>query len=354
MSTITTILSGDSGAASLIKINTNESNLNTDKQEKGTGVTGNIATFGASNVLGDSGKVVPTGTIVGTTDAQILTNKTINAGSDVTGDVLVRSAGGAVTRVAPAASGSVLQSNGAGVLPSFQAPSFATSSAVQNQSYSYAADTGVANAYVITLAPVPGSLVAGQRFAFKAVNANATASTLNVNSLGVTAIKKNGSLALVAGDIVIGQIVDVEYDGTNFQMTSSSANVPQFKVGTASYVNTNVSAAQNIAHGLGIIPKFVRLTMLTDATGGTSVMATAIGVYNGTTAAVIYNNQTINTTPTSQNYATGTTFVIGTTTNNQTASITFDATNIILTWVKTGAGPATNNGNILMVWEAQS
>lgn len=78
MSTIATIQSSDVISASRSDINTNFSNLNTDKQEKGSGVTGNIPTFGASNVLIDSGKVVPSGVIVGTTDSQALTNKSVN------------------------------------------------------------------------------------------------------------------------------------------------------------------------------------------------------------------------------------------------------------------------------------
>ena len=79
MSTIAVLTSNESGANSLTDINANYAALNTDKQEKGTGVTGNIVKFGASNILGDTGQAMPTGTLVGTTDTQVLTNKTLTS-----------------------------------------------------------------------------------------------------------------------------------------------------------------------------------------------------------------------------------------------------------------------------------
>lgn len=88
----------------------------------------------------------------------------------------------------------------------------------------YVADTGAANAYVITPSPAITAYTTGQTFSFKATNTNTTTSTLNVNGLGVKTIKKNGTVNLAAGDILATQIVVVEYDGTNFQMMSPVAN----------------------------------------------------------------------------------------------------------------------------------
>lgn len=88
----------------------------------------------------------------------------------------------------------------------------------------YFSETGAANAYVITPSPSIGAYAVGQRFSFKAANGNTTASTLNINGLGAIAIKRLGGVtALVSGDIATGQMVLVEYDGTNFQMLSPSA-----------------------------------------------------------------------------------------------------------------------------------
>ncbi len=91
-------------------------------------------------------------------------------------------------------------------------------------SRTYVADTGAANAYAITLVPAITAYKTGQVFSFKAANANTTASTLAVNGLTATSIKKNSASALIANDILAGQLVMVEYDGTNFQMLSQVGN----------------------------------------------------------------------------------------------------------------------------------
>lgn len=49
-------------------------------------------------------------------------------------------------------------------------------------------------------------------------NTNTGASTLDVNGLGAKSIVKNGSTALVSGDIVVDRVYIMMYDGTNFQM----------------------------------------------------------------------------------------------------------------------------------------
>jgi len=82
----------------------------------------------------------------------------------------------------------------------------------------YATDTGVANAYVIALNPAPVFYEIGKIYKFKATNANTGASTFAIGALTATAIRKNVSVALVAGDIPAGGIIPVVYDGTNFQL----------------------------------------------------------------------------------------------------------------------------------------
>jgi len=98
---------------------------------------------------------------------------------------------------------------------------------VVGQTINYGQDAGTPNAYSITLNATISGYVAGQQFTFRAINANTGPATLNVNNLGAKLIKlyRSGSLAdLMSGDILAGQVVTVVYDGTQFIMTSPSAN----------------------------------------------------------------------------------------------------------------------------------
>jgi hypothetical protein len=105
----------------------------------------------------------------------------------------------------------------------------------------YAADAGSTDAYAITLSPVPSAYAAGQTFRFKANTVNTGSATLNVNSLGAKTIKKNYNSDLADGDILANQLVEVIYDGTNFQLLSpiSNTTVPVKTSGAAITTGTN-------------------------------------------------------------------------------------------------------------------
>lgn len=55
-------------------------------------------------------------------------------------------------------------------------------------------------------------------FLVKFTNANTASSTLNIDSVGATTLKKSGATNLASGDISATQIFLVVYDGTNWQM----------------------------------------------------------------------------------------------------------------------------------------
>lgn len=67
-------------AADFERIETGLANVDTDKADKVVpALTNNLAALGATGNLVDSGKAFPSGVIVGTTDTQTLTNKTLSA-----------------------------------------------------------------------------------------------------------------------------------------------------------------------------------------------------------------------------------------------------------------------------------
>jgi hypothetical protein len=100
---------------------------------------------------------------------------------------------------------------------------YASAGQVQDNTLQYL--TPVSGTDTITAtAPVGMTAYAtGQRFTFVAAGTNTGATTLNINSIGAKNITKNGTTALVAGDIASGQAIEVVYDGTQFQLSSRIA-----------------------------------------------------------------------------------------------------------------------------------
>jgi hypothetical protein len=103
---------------------------------------------------------------------------------------------------------------------------YASAGQVQDGTFQYL--TSVAGTNSITgIAPISmTALVAGQTFRFVAAANNTSGVTLNINSIGVKAITKNGTTALTAYDILINSVVTVIYDGTQFQLLNPANTVP--------------------------------------------------------------------------------------------------------------------------------
>lgn len=97
---------------------------------------------------------------------------------------------------------------------------YAAAGQIQDQGLTHIAPASVGGTGdAITLSPTPGitAYAAGQRWSFLAEATNTVAVTVNVSALGTKAIQKLGA-ALVAGDITTADLVEIEYDGTQFQM----------------------------------------------------------------------------------------------------------------------------------------
>lgn len=356
--------------------------------EAKVGIDGSAVTssfdYKLSGVTGSDKAVSKTGT-------ETLTNKTltspiINVGSDASGDMYYRNASGAFTRLPLGASGTIISSNG--TTPEFIAnPSASDASTTvkgvvelatlaetlaktatggtgaklvvtpdnmnSTLTYDYAADSVGSDAYAITLTPAPTAYVTGQRFTFKASTANTGACSLNVNSLGAKTIKKNVSSDMSTGDILANQIVEVVYDGTNMQFVSAKSQGTTYSNGTTTKDASDASATQTIAHGLGIVPKNVRITALINTinTNGNGLQfGQAITTYNGTTQSSISTTGTSNTTSTITTSFRLTSAGGDNSTSYTTGVLSFDSTNISIAWTKTG-GPT---GIWTLLWEAQA
>jgi len=78
--------------------------------------------------------------------------------------------------------------------------------------------------------PTIAAYSSGAMYYFSPANTNTSSVTINIDSLGAKAITKNGSSALIAGDLTAGRLAVIVYDGTQFQL-----------VGTASLGNISIS-----------------------------------------------------------------------------------------------------------------
>ncbi len=104
----------------------------------------------------------------------------------------------------------------------------------------YAADTGSANAYVIALPATLAAYTTGLAVRVKIANLNTGASTLNIDSLGVKTITRFNGDALEAGDLAAGAVIELYYDGTNFQTAGGAATVTNAVIGPASATDNAV------------------------------------------------------------------------------------------------------------------
>jgi hypothetical protein len=120
---------------------------------------------------------------------------------------------------------------------------------------------------------------AGAQYSFIAQNTNSGAVTLDIDSLGVKAVTRAGTIALVAGDIIGGALTLVEYDGTRFQLLNPNSYVNLNVTGNltlAAYTETitssgTVGASATLSIALGT----VLTATLTTATPCTFTMPTA-------------------------------------------------------------------------------
>ena len=117
----------------------------------------------------------------------------------------------------------------------------------QAWTYVYGATSTWTDAYSVTVPWNLTSYAVGQVFRFMADVDNEWNATLNINGLWAVEIRKNHDQHLQSGDIEAGQIVEVAYDGTNFQMDSQIASVISLDdISSLSYNDTTCYAWEEI------------------------------------------------------------------------------------------------------------
>jgi hypothetical protein len=197
-------------------------------------------------LFGAGGADIKTGTKTGNTDEVMSASGTFLAGDFLTTD-----------------------SNGNAIDAGVQVSSlgnFATKIGVQQEAYTYAADTGTANAYAVALTPTP-TLVAGSYIALKVLHANTGASTLATNGGVPIAVKKESSGGLVdlaPGDWKAGGIYVVVSDGSVWQWIGGGS-----AGGILLQVDGVTSPTQNKLNLIGLAP----VSVSDDGTGDWTVTA---------------------------------------------------------------------------------
>lgn len=109
--------------------------------------------------------------------------------------------------------------------------------------------TGTANALFST------SISTGEVFSFVPGTTNTATVEINVNGTGARGITKNGNIPLAAGDLVAGQVYEMRYDGTRWQLLNPSVPVLQgLSVSGASTLTGAVASGAITATGRVRVP----------------------------------------------------------------------------------------------------
>jgi hypothetical protein len=115
-----------------------------------------------------------------------------------------------------------------------------------------ALDTGTADSYLVSLPEAPSGYVDNLMVVMIPLNTNTGASTINVDSLGVVAIKhQNGTSSLDAGDIVAGVPIEMRYSSVtgffHIGQNGSASVAAAAASAAAALVSENAAAASAAA-----------------------------------------------------------------------------------------------------------
>ena len=184
--------------------------------------------------------------------------------------------------------------------------------------------------YTGTMSPALSAYAAGQMFTFTVPGTNTTACTINIDGLGAKSITRDGSTALVAGDLVLNSQVIIVYDGVRFQVVNSNSK-------------TNWTVSGNLALSAGTTNQVQYLNGSKIVTGSSNL------TFDGSTltanALIVSNNSYL-----SAGTANGVVYLNAGKILTSGSALTFDGTNAATTGTSSAAkfiptgGSATGNG----------
>jgi hypothetical protein len=167
---------------------------------------------------------------------------------------------------------------------------------VQAGAWVYCADTGAINALVVTPTPNIAALTVGLGLRVKVLVSNNAASTITINytnasgtasTYGPIAIKRGSTAALASGDLISGAIIDIIYDGTNFQMMnyigstgSNTSNVTQVGLPYIADTGTQNALIATFSPSIGSYAAgvCVAVKLANTITGACTINANGLGV----------------------------------------------------------------------------
>lgn len=124
------------------------------------------------------------------------------------------------------------------------------------------------------------------------------------------------------------------------------------KFGKATRSMSTASGNQTIAHGLGVTPRYIEIQGILSTAAAANWFSHSHGMYDGTTTISISgctSDSGTNHTETTSSTTYILQFFEVTSGNNQSCTVTMDATNITLAWTKTGS---VGTGEANFIWKA--
>jgi hypothetical protein len=146
-------------------------------------------------------------------------------------------------------------------------------------------------------------------------------------------------------------VVDISEnpDVTKKVTVNNLINANNAKCGVATRAMKGVDGNVTYAHGLGRIPKMVRITALRHS--GDTIFAESFGAYDGSNTRCVWANGQYNNHSDSGSSTTYIVLIYSAVDQSEysRATITVDATNITLSWTKS----ASPSGTITFMWEVE-